>query len=136
MLAKLNRNLMNIYRAALGIFCCFLASACDTAEPVLCTLEARPGIEIEVRDAVTGEAAAAGAVGIATENAFADTLMAFSPLPDGVPLVLTGLYERAGTYEILITKAGYNAWRVSGVKIERDECHVKTVRLEARLLRE
>ncbi len=124
---------MSSYLATLGIFCCLLAGACDTAEPVLCTLEARPGIEIEVRDAVTGEAAAAGAVGIATENAFADTLMAFS---DGVPLVLTGLYERAGTYEVLITKAGYHAWRVSGVKIERDECHVKTVRLEARLLRE
>lgn len=120
---------MNRYRATLGIFCCLLAGSCDTAEPVLCTLEARPGIEIEVRDAFTGEAAAAGAVGIATENAFADTLR-------GVPLVLTGLYERAGTYEVLITKAGYNAWRVSGVKIERDECHVMTVRLKARLLRE
>ncbi len=126
---------MNRYRATLGIFCCFFAGACDTAEPVLCTLEARPGIAIEVRDAVTGEAAAAGALGIATESAFTDTLMAI-PLEDGVSLVLTGLYERAGTYEVLITKAGYHAWRVSGVKIERDECHVMTVHLEARLERE
>jgi hypothetical protein len=51
-------------------------------------------IVVEVRDSLTGEAAAAGAVGIITEGSFAEKLEAPS---DPGALKLAGVYERAGT---------------------------------------
>ena len=125
---------MRGYPAAVGIVCCLLASACDTAEPdIICTLEARAGIVVEVRDAVTDEGIA-GVVGILTDGDFIETM--FIPEEDHVIPQLSGAYERAGTYEVIVAKAGYTTWRKRNVTVERGECHVMTVRLEARLERE
>ncbi len=125
---------MRAFLAAVGIFCCLFASACDTAEPdIVCTLEARPGIIIEARDAVTGEGVA-GAVGILTDGDYLETM--FIPEEDDVSPRLVGAYERAGTYDVIVAKEGYTTWRMRSVKVERDECHVMTVHLEARLERE
>ncbi len=120
---------MRAFLPVLLIPCCLFASACDSATPLVCTDNLVPAIEVEVRDAITGEAAADGAVGIATDRAFSDTLEVGFP-----GLVLTGAYERAGRYEVIVTKVGYKPWR-EGVRVERDACHVETVRLRADLER-
>ncbi len=119
--------------AVLALAACLCASACDTAEPGICTQEARAGIVVEVRDARTGAAAATDAIGIITEGSFAEKLE--TPGDPGA-LQLYGVYERAGTYTVMITKAGYRLWREQDVRVERDECHVQTVVLEARIEQE
>ena len=54
----------------------------------------------------------------------------------GQPEIPIGLaYEREGTYAVTVSKSGYKAWTASGVRVIRDGCHVRTVKLNARLQR-
>jgi hypothetical protein len=103
-------------------------------EDVICTLEARPGILVSPRDSITGEVLLAGTRAFAREGSFTDSVrvpdhwkgrVEFLPLTD----------ERAGVYEVGIDAPGYRAWRATDIRVERDACHVTTVRLTARLLR-
>jgi len=41
--------------------------------------------------------------------------------------------ERAGTYTLTLYKERYFDWTRSGIVVERDECHVMTVRLQAEM---
>ena len=126
---------MNRYLAIVGIISGFFASACDTTEPdIICTLEARPGIVVEVRDAVTGEEVG-GAVVILIDGDFIETM--FIPEEEGrIFSQFSGAHERAGTYDVIVAKGGYKTWLRRDVTVERDACHVMTVRLDARLERE
>lgn len=99
---------------------------------IICTTEARAGIQINIRDAATGQPAANGATVIARHNTYIDTLRGF-PLADS--LTVSGAYERPGIYTIVITKSGYIDWIRPDVVVNRDECHVITVQLDARLER-
>lgn len=107
----------------------------DSGSPsgVMCTTEARVGLQISVRDAVTGLPAANNVIAIARDNSFVDTLRAF---PFGNPdsaLTLYGLYERPGVYAVILKKSGYQDWIRTDVVLNKDQCHVITVQLEARL---
>ena len=66
------------------------------------------------------------------DDSFSDTLAA--PLAGAT--VYSGVYERAGKYDIAVTHAGYRSWRRSGVRVGRDDCHVITFADTARLRRE
>lgn len=99
----------------------------------VCTTEARAGIQVEVRDALSGEPAAQGAVGIAYDGAYADTLQLFPNVPPHLPLTLIGAVERPGVYTVVVRKSGYRDWIRAGVEVRHDGCHVITVKLEARL---
>lgn len=101
----------------------------DSTGPTACTEEFRYGISIEVRDGGTGDPAAAGAEGTLTEGDYVENLMVF-----GDDLML-GAGERAGTYDVLITKVGYEDWSASRVTVTADECHVRPVALQANLVR-
>ncbi|MFN2382919.1 MAG: hypothetical protein ABR559_01490, partial [Gemmatimonadota bacterium] len=71
-----------------------------------------------------------GAIGVAVEGAYADTLHAFSATSLG------GAFERPGTYAVTVRKPGYREWRVTGVSVTSDACHVRPVQLQARLVPE
>lgn len=101
----------------------------DSTGPIVCTEEFRYGITIEVRDGGTGAPAAVGAEGTLTEGAYVEALMVFG---DDTML---GAGERAGTYDVLITKPGFEDWTASRVTVTADECHVQTVALQANLVR-
>jgi hypothetical protein len=101
----------------------------------LCTTEARAGIQVNVRDALTGDPAAEGAIAYAQDGAYVDTLHALPTLPPQLPLTLVGVFERPGVYTVVVQKAGYREWRRTNVVVTADECHVITVTLEARLER-
>jgi hypothetical protein len=88
----------------------------DSTGPIACTEEFRYGITIEVRDGGTGEPAAVGAEGTLTEGDYVEELMIFGD-------------------DVLITKPGYEDWTASRVTVTADECHVRTVALEANLVR-
>jgi hypothetical protein len=101
--------------------------------PVVCTAIAVPGIQVDVRDSVTGLPATDGALGIARDGAYVDTL---ETLPTTGPLpspTMLGAWERQGTYDVTISKTNYLTWSAAGVRVSGDACHVTTVKLEANL---
>ena len=110
-----------------------VVGACDTQGEIICTLEARPGLAIEVREAATGAPAVEGTFAFLLDGEYTETLEG-PPIGLGTdPPTLYGAYERAGTYHISVVKVGFKTWQARDVKVDADECHVKTVRLEAQL---
>lgn len=97
-------------------------------EQVMCTMEARPALAVVVVDSVSGAGLAATTVAIAREGTFADTLR-------GADSVVSGVFERAGTYRVELSSPGYRNWTREGISVGRDQCHVQTVQLRAPLVR-
>jgi hypothetical protein len=97
-------------------------------EQVMCTMEARPALAIVVIDSSSGAGLAAATVAIVREGAFADTLR-------GTDSLVSGVHERAGTYRVEVSAPGYLEWSRDGITVDRDQCHVQTVRLRALLVR-
>ena len=115
-----------------------LVAACSGAFLVACPVGACdtsiiPSIVVEVRDSITGVAAAAGAVGVATSGAYADTLAVYGVDSVGDTLSLAMRGERAGNYAVRVTKAGYVPWERFGIRIRERGCHTNQVVLAARL---
>jgi len=108
-----------------------LLAGCDAVGG--CTDEAIFGLRIEARAADGATLDADGVLGLARDESFVDTLEVFAF--DGT-LDLYGAGERAGRYDITISKPGYQTWRRENVRVTENECHVNTVRLEAFLERE
>lgn len=97
-------------------------------EGTVCTMEARSAVQVEMRDARTGAVLTGPATLTVREGSFAETVE--------IPANFTSMgvaHERSGVYEVTLTKPGYREWRARDVRVEKDECHVKTARLEARL---
>ncbi len=124
---------MSFREIVLAAFVTVAVCACNDQGPAngrICTTEARAGIQVRVRDAVTNSPAAHGSVVIAQDQAYADTLRGFFD-----SLTVAGVYERPGVYTVSIKKAGYRDWQQANVVVTSDECHVITVSLDARLER-
>lgn len=102
-----------------------------------CTDEGRPGIVLALEDATTGARFPfRDIVAIAAEGVFRDTARA--DLPDArEPVHVAVAYERAGTYTVSVSAAGYATWTATGVRVEQEKnaCrHVIPRSLTARLL--
>lgn len=111
-------------------------AGCDRFGPVACTADLRPGIEVEIRSAVTGSFLAQEASASATDGAYRDSLrLSRGELVSGQMLWIarSGAFERAGTYRIEVSAPGHVTWVREGVRVREDECHVLTVKLVARL---
>lgn len=86
--------------------------------PGICTAIAVSSLNVTVRDTATGAPVCdAGVIAI----------------HDGVDLYslrqtgdcrYAGPEERSGIFEVVATRSGYRAVRVTGVRVSRDECHV------------
>lgn len=105
--------------------------ACKDTSKLTCTPEWVYGLHVEVRDAATNHAAADGALIIARDGSYVDTLDVQSDA-----LLALGAGERAGTYSLTIAKSGYQPWQSEGIQVTRDECHVTPVVIRADLLPE
>jgi hypothetical protein len=104
---------------------------CKLPGGVACSADARPAVSVDVRDSVTDTPAGRGARIIAQDGVFADT----AKTPSGYEGPYALARERAGTYTVTVEQEGYQLWSRSGVRVTRDECHVRTVSLIARLQR-
>ena len=90
------------------------------------------GVVVSVRDSTSGADAVAGATGVAIDGTFRDSVSVPSgKSPQASAISLAG--ERAGTYTVIVRKAGYKDWTNSNVVVTRDACHVRTVTLTAQL---
>jgi hypothetical protein len=99
-----------------------------------CTLEARWGVVVEIRDARTGAPIAATARGSVTDGAYIDSLAPAGLDSGGVLLSLGAARERGGLYRVDVLHDGYGPWQQADVLVREDQCHVHTVTLRAELL--
>jgi hypothetical protein len=116
-----------------------MLGGCDflrLTDPVMCPGVISRAIEVEVRDARSGQPAAHGAVGIAQEGDFVDSLRVVgwmsTPSPEAAVL-LGGVEERPGVYSVRVEKQGYLPWARTGVAAREGVCGVMTARLQANL---
>jgi hypothetical protein len=101
----------------------------------VCTMEYRYGLSVHVKDSLTGAAIASGASLVVRDGAFKDSVSHPGGRPElnAFPLVTAG--ERAGTYQISVSKPGYLPWSRSNVRVTANECHVNPVSVTALLQR-
>ena len=104
-------------------------SACNIGS-YACTDSVEPGIVLEIRDSVSGAGLAAHALATVVDGGFTDSLRFVSD-PDSA--YQYGLDERAGTYNLTVSAAGYQQWTLNSITVPDGACHVQTVRLLARL---
>jgi hypothetical protein len=97
-----------------------------------------PALAVYVRDSATGLYAASGSTASAVSGSYTDRqVVAANPALDTIPVSLAP--DRAGTYEVRISKPGYADWTKGGIVVEQasqSQCpYVVTVRLTALLQR-
>jgi len=103
---------------------------------VVCTTEARPGIQISVTDSLTGVAAGIASLSISARLGNVRDSLFYPVVPAGTGVLSQGLaYERPGTWDVRVTADGYRPWASLGVLVTNDLCHVITVPISARLQR-
>ena len=109
------------------------AAACSGSTSPVCTTEFRPGITVYVNDSLTNAGIASGASLVVRDGSYKDSVAAPDGRPDlnSSPLFAAG--ERAGVYQVEVTKTGYAGWVKSDVEVTANQCHVNTVTLTARL---
>jgi hypothetical protein len=109
------------------------AVACSGSTSPVCTQEFRPGIAVYVNDSVTHAGIASGASLVVRDGSYKDSVAAPDGRPDLNTSPLFAAGERAGTYQVEVTKTGYAVWMKSDVRVTANECHVNTVTLTALL---
>ena len=126
---------VNCSWCAAGLACIAIAGC--KAEPesaparVICTMEARAGLTVEVLDSATQAPATLGATIIARSATVTDS----TPGPATAEGTVGLAYERPGTYTVTVTKPGYRGWSRSGISVTADQCHVHPVKVTALLQR-
>jgi predicted lipoprotein with Yx(FWY)xxD motif len=113
-----------------ALLCCLVA--CD--DTVFCSDSVEPAIDVEIRDSESGLPAAELATGYVRDGDYVDSLRTARGNGQGVPLSLQAADERPGVYTVVVIKDGYQTWRKDGVRVGRDECHVRTASLIADLV--
>lgn len=96
-------------------------TACKSDEGINCTEEARVGLQVRVISELTFEPVTEGISVVAIEGDYQEELKLWPGNTD-----YTGLYERAGTYTIIVSGTDITPVTIGNVVIRRDECHVIT----------
>ena len=107
---------------------------CDIAGVFACEDYAAAGILVAVVDSLSGGPVSAGEVtGVAAEGSYLEThTVTPAQAEAGVPGFAL---EREGVYYVQFTAPGYRMWSVNNVRVTADMCHVRTVRLTAKMQR-
>lgn len=125
---------MNRLNACLLILGSCALSACDGLF-VECSTELRASLVVEVREAESGKAAARGATGHVRHLRSGVVTELYAALNDSLRLDGDWDTERAGRYEVVIRKPGYETESVLAV-VDEDRCHVHTERVPVTLTRD
>jgi hypothetical protein len=98
-----------------------LATQCNEDDDgIVCTEEARAGLNITIKDAITNAYLNEGVSVVATDGSYSETLESF----DSAEPVFSGAYEREGNYTITVSKTGYITFTSEVVSVTSDVCHV------------
>lgn len=128
----------SVFGLMLTAFAALLLSACngDDDNDIVCTTEARAGIVITVYDEESGNSLCeVNGTAHDTNSDFEKDLQNFEEL-NCSSSHLSGVYEREGTYQVIVFKEDYEDWVSSDIIVTGDECHVETQTLDVYLEQE
>ena len=92
----------------------------DTDDQIVCTTQFVYGLNVIVLDASTGNPIFQDIEVKAVDGTYQEIL----ELVPGLEYAFVGAGERAGTYVVTVTKAGYQTYTSAPIILTRDECHV------------
>ena len=104
----------------------------DTGPQVIgCSADARPGLQVAVRDAATGAALGGYTVVLRADSTGPRSALDSVTVPTAD--VWGGALEQAGRFAVRVTRPGYHTWDSAGIVVSRDRCHVILRRLDVLL---
>ncbi len=124
------KSFLTLAIVALALSGCSRSSATGP----LCTAEFRYGLAVYVNDSLTNTPAASGASLVVRDGTFKDSVAWPAGRPDLNTAPLASAGERAGTYQVTVTKPGNLPWTMNDVRVTANQCHVNQVKLTARLV--
>jgi hypothetical protein len=92
----------------------------DTDDQIVCTTQFVYGLNVIVLDGSTGNPIFQDIEVKAVDGSHQEIF----ELVSGLEYAFVGAGERAGTYVVTITKAGYQTYTSAPIVLTRDECHV------------
>ncbi|MFO7673382.1 MAG: hypothetical protein R6V74_06730 [Lutibacter sp.] len=98
----------------------FLSCTYNNTDEIQCTEEARAGLNVTVKNAVTNQILGTGITVKATDGNYTETLEFF----DANNPIFSGAWEREGTYIITVSGVGYITFVSESITVAADECHV------------
>jgi hypothetical protein len=110
--------------------CLFLTCCEQSLEPRFCTAIAVDALTVTVADSASGQRICDATV-TAIDGAFSAELRAFGIGPE---CNYSGPTERAGRYEVRVTRSGYERAVRAGINVTADECHVIPVLVTVNLI--
>ena len=103
---------------------------------IVCTTEARAGINLTIVDSLTGSPAAfTGLWARVVDGAYRDSTSFPFTNPQTGAVTMALAYERRGTFAVTVHANGYRDWNTVGVVVTGDECHVTGALLTARMVK-
>ena len=115
---------IGVFSVSLG-----LAGCAPPTEPRVCTAIAVDALVVTVVDSSSGQRLCDATV-IVIDGAFTQAL---PPFPAVSECTYSGPTERAGQYEVRVTRSGYVPASMTNVRVTADECHVIPVKLTVSL---
>ncbi|MHB1146168.1 MAG: carboxypeptidase-like regulatory domain-containing protein [Lutibacter sp.] len=107
----------SLYLCSLFIF---LSCSSNKIDDIPCTMEARAGLNITVKNAVTNQLLSSGITVNAKDGNYTETLEFFNA---NIP-IFSGAWEREGTYIVTVSGVGYTTFVSDPITVTADECHV------------
>jgi len=109
----------------------FIVLSCTSnkIDDIPCTEEARAGLNITVKNAVSNQVLGPGITVTAKDGNYTETLEFFNANNP----VFSGAWERAGTYIVTVSGVGYVTFVSEPITIISDECHVFPQQLQVSL---
>ncbi|MDO9274227.1 MAG: hypothetical protein Q7T92_01595 [Lutibacter sp.] len=98
----------------------FLSCSLDYTDETVCTTEARAGLNITVKDAITNQLLGESVNVKATDGNYTETLEFY----DANNPIFSGAWEREGTYIVTVSGVGYVTFVSGAITVTSDECHV------------
>ncbi len=108
------------------------ASTCendDNIDDIVCTEEAKAGLNVTVKDLNTNQILNEGVIVKATDGLYVELLESFFP----TQTTFFGAWERTGNYTLTVSKDGYITYVSDLITLTRDVCHVIPKQIEIKL---
>lgn len=102
----------------------------DKSKNQPCTTEACAGLNITVRNSLSGVLLFDSVVVVATDGAYTETLTAYDPSNP----IFSGAYEREGNYTISVNRPRYKPYTYTSIIVQKDACHVMAQQYTVNLL--
>jgi hypothetical protein len=121
----LRRLVIGVVVIASGAAACTHVESPEGPDGVVCTSQFVFGLAVTVLDKASGQRICDAEV-VAIAGPFRETMSAFGP---SEACTYAGAGERAGTYEVRASRAGFSPTTMTDIRVGADECHVIPARV-------